>query len=560
MFGILKTITIWRHIMKINFKNFISIILISSLMIFTISNLSACNSNNNNDSLESSEETSHEDSSENENSTNTDFTNENSSMEEDFSEGSNQKSSPESNTEKSDISEASKVPTKNPTSAVSPTTTPSISPSGKPPYKLNYDGLGFNYWPGGFGCDVLYERNWTEKNKEIIRSDLNMMASFGTKAIRLMFWPQLSGWAISENQGGTFNSNFDATIKNLPELIKIISEYDMKVIIAYGNNYLDLQTTQGVNWWRWAYGNDGFQKFLDDTIKWAGAIVKEAEKLGISEHILYYDFQNEVFASTDQVWTYVRYLYDNLTDIKSGKRGISTLFAVGDPEHLADALNLGRKRALDYIAFHSYPGHNQDVKKSYNNMKSIFPNSVILLGEFGCSSVLTSEKIQREMVDNFIKQAVSEGVSNYIHWMFVDQAPNADNQRFGLFNYDRNPLRRTPKEALNLFTKNNLVRDDLSTGEFSVEGKYKLYVNFFYKTTNSEVYYAINYYDTSGNLLQKQESGKAISSATWTSISYHLQGSKGHLIPAGAKTANIQILSNGNINQADVDLLSFYIR
>ena len=110
--------------------------------------------------------------------------------------------------------------------------------------------FGFNYWPAGYSCNILEAANWTTENKKIVEQDLNVMASMDTGCIRIMFWPQLSGFdTYGGGNGGGFSNLFDEQKANLPEFVQMCKDRDIKVIIAFGNNYFS--SGDGTTGHRW---------------------------------------------------------------------------------------------------------------------------------------------------------------------------------------------------------------------------------------------------------------------------------------------------------------------
>lgn len=78
--------------------------------------------------------------------------------------------------------------------------------------------FGFNYWPAGYSCNVLKTANWTVANQDIVKADLDHMSSLGADVLRLVFWPQVSGYLLTPGSGpggATFTSDFTQERSNL---------------------------------------------------------------------------------------------------------------------------------------------------------------------------------------------------------------------------------------------------------------------------------------------------------------------------------------------------------
>ncbi len=478
--------------------------------------------------------------------------------------------------------------------------------------------FGYNYWPGGYGSEVLFDSNWTEGMKKTINADLTHMASLGARVIRLMIWPQNSGWIITENGGGFFQDKFVELCSNFDELMDIISNYDMEIIIAFGNNYLDLKNEQETPWWKWAYGENGFSDFFVDSYNWVNGIANSVMASENSENILYFDYQNEASSSVEHQWAYINQLFDNISIIPADRRGCSLLSIPVDSNNFSYYTNLGITRHFPYIAFHSYPNHNEDVTQSYNQVKEKFPNSTVLLGEFGCSTQIYTQEEQKDFVENAIQSAIQSNIEYAIHWMFVDQAPNADNQRFGMMEYDSNILNRTPKDVFGYIAEefgilmnpyfetatgnlpdywdygsnvpitsfssvsdsiNSLVgqryirlRVDnqysgqawISSTMFNIEGKNIIHANSHYRSNFENYRMAITFYNENLNVINQLSGPNVQPQWKWNSYLYNLEGEVKWEIPENAKFAILSLVVDvselGGTQYLDIDLVSAYAR
>lgn len=289
--------------------------------------------------------------------------------------------------------------------------------------------FGFNYWPAGYSCNVLTNANWTVMNQMSVQSDLDQMSSLGADVLRLMFWPQLSGYSL-EGGGGpggaTFTSDFTEERSNLVNLLSYCSSRGIKVIITFGNNYLGAYDSQGQPWWMGFYGNTtaGFTNFLADTQYWVNGFVNTIEASPYASTILYYDYQNVYSRFDPNMQWYLRFLYDWST-IPSGKRGCSVRdvddtfpYAGDDVQALKVALD---GRTLNFVDYHSYPAtpHNPNIEQCYDSVKNRFGTTTVLLGEFGRES---TEQNQQATIVDVSTRARNKNIPYHLHWMFLDNA------------------------------------------------------------------------------------------------------------------------------------------
>ena len=352
--------------------------------------------------------------------------------------------------------------------------------------------FGFNYWPQGYGCNVLTDANWNEANKAAIKSDLDLMRSLDARIIRLNFWP--SGCGFEPAQGiSSFRPEFNQIQKHLPELMKMLHARGLKVIIAFANTYLssgpEENNPDGLRWWQLSYVGysntpDGFTAFTNDSVKWINGIISAVEATHpANATVLYYDYQNEYSQRVPKIGQYLRILYD-LGRAPAGKRGISVLEVPVDVDAGAHSLkNEIKSRFLDYVDFHSYPAtaqcpFNADVGQVYGYIKSKFPGSVIVLGEYGgralqqedlsaasgrnCDGVFAhvrwDEPQQVEVESAVINGSRGSSIPYVLHWMLWDYTPAAppprllddpNNNELQVFGIGYKP--HQPKDVLGMY-------------------------------------------------------------------------------------------------------------
>ncbi|MHB1843967.1 MAG: hypothetical protein ACYCWW_03905 [Deltaproteobacteria bacterium] len=291
--------------------------------------------------------------------------------------------------------------------------------------------FGFDYWPHGQSSAALTTANWTPALAATIAADIDQMVSLGAQVVRLIVWPEANGFQLSQGAGGTFTSAYAQSLANLPALLALFADRHVKVILAFGNDWLIYDAPGGLTWWEWAYGTNGFPAFLADSVHFFSGFVTAAEESPSASTVLYYDLQNEVDASEADIWPYVRGMYDPLP-IPPGKRGLSLLNVGTDTGPLSQQLEC---RQLDYVDFHVYPQSSENVPlgTSYATVSSAFPGSVTLVGELGQGAPDASyEGAQQSVVLGVASQARGAGVPYFLNWMLWDDAPPAANQIFGV--------------------------------------------------------------------------------------------------------------------------------
>ncbi len=306
--------------------------------------------------------------------------------------------------------------------------------------------FGVNYWPMNFGANVLLTTNWNQ-NSLTVQKDLDHLASLGSRVVRLGFAPDLTGYTLSQTPGGggILNLGIQQQIAaNLPALLAMLKARNMKVIIAFHNEYMRLGT------WQPAYSS--FGNFVNDSKSWTQGIVNAANASASASSVLYYDFCNESADDQPNTWTYINTLYD-ANFVPVGKRGVSVLQVPRDSDKLKTQLG---GRLLQFVDFHSYPadGLNANIESSYDQVKVSFPSATVLLGEFGrsgkycvnagnypggknyiacvatseCTSAAypggtcagTDEITQSATNLDLINRSINKGIPYYLHWTLWD--------------------------------------------------------------------------------------------------------------------------------------------
>jgi len=289
--------------------------------------------------------------------------------------------------------------------------------------------FGFNYWPYQSSCACLTDENWTSAMKAEVRTDLDHMASLSVGVLRLMFWPQSCGWTLLPYpQGGEFTSDFDEMTDNIVELIQMCQERHLQVIICFGNNYFDCGNGDpGHRWWMNSY--DEFSDFLSDTAYWVNGFVNSIEASAYKNAIIFYDYENEYYRNHPYMGWYLTFLYD-WSAVPEGKRGCSVLHVPYDVDDMKYQLGIsppgGVARRLDFVDYHSYPAypHNPDIEYCYDYCQGKFPDSTIILGEYGRVCGDSSEEAAQEAtVLDVTGRAITKGICYYMNWMLWDETP-----------------------------------------------------------------------------------------------------------------------------------------
>jgi len=317
--------------------------------------------------------------------------------------------------------------------------------------------FGIAYWPGLETTSSTLGRRWPALAKTVAK-DLDLIASMGAGVVRLVLWPtgnsatnDPAAWKITGGPGGdgVIQEVLTRQASNLVKLIKLCRDRGLKVTITFANTYLR-PVNRGEDRqfeWQWAYPPEdgGWAAFLRDALRWVNGYVKPIETNSdpsVRSTVVVYDLQNETNAP---VFPYLNYLYDH-SAVPRGKRGVSVLAVAHETSALKASLGM---RHLDYVEFHSYPGgSNPEVLTAYNTLLRGFPNSTVVLGEFGhatngtCSDPSLEEGSQSQTVAGRILQARAAKIPYFVHWMLWNYVPPYSDHVSGL-GYDAH----CPKDA-----------------------------------------------------------------------------------------------------------------
>lgn len=482
--------------------------------------------------------------------------------------------------------------------------------------------LGFNYWPTGYDCGVLNNANWTTANKAIIQRELDHMASLGGGVIRLVVHPQSSGWWLqttcptgggSNGPGGSiFCPNFTEQTANVVDMIGLCKARNMKVIIAFANYFQG--PTNSPTYWANFYGSGttNYTHFLWDVQHWIDGFVDSIEASANASSVLYYDIQNEYDAAFPYSDWYSTFVFDWST-MPALKKGHSVL-SLADAQSLSSAMG---SRVLKFTDFHCYPtmcpADQAILENYYDSMRGLFPSSQTIMGEFGrWAQYTTDEANQNCTVKDVASRAKTKGILYHLHWLFMDKEFNNQNY-FGLGysthymkdtmgglssveNLIYNPDMELPGTGapptswgFGSSTGNNTTftaggpsstdaRTNLYYGRitrtaasgsvwmnvptFAVTGTSgkKLYVNFFLRSSMTNIYPAIHEYDANWNPLGTLN-GASYTPPTWTWYNYlAVVGTQSFTLASGTKNIIISIIgtSTSNPSYLDVDTISAF--
>jgi hypothetical protein len=482
--------------------------------------------------------------------------------------------------------------------------------------------LGFNYWPSGWGCPngycdsrVLNDANWPA-NKALVQRNLDQMASLGCGMVRLMLYPQATGWYLENGNGpggSNFRSEFTEQKRNIVDLIGMCKARNMRVIITFGNSFLNYQPppNQNVTWWQgFPTYNSNFAPFLWDTIHWINGFADSIENSAYATSVYFYDIENEYARNLVNAAWYSTYVFD-ASSIPPLKKGHSVLSLL-DAEDLR--VNMG-SRVLKFTDIHCYPttcpADRAILEDSYDAMRAKFPGSITIMGEFArWTQYTTDEANQNCTVKDVAGRAKDKGIPYHLHWLFLDNEINPQNY-FGLgyqphqmkdamgglitvenlipnadlesltgvpavptgWGFGSNPSGNTTFAPVAGVAQTNTycgrVTRALPTGSvflnapgFAVSGSStkKLYINFFFRSNMTGIYPVIHEYDQNwypiGTL-----TGTSYTPGTWTWFNYReIVGSQSFALASGTKNIIISIVgtSVSNNSMLDVDTISAF--
>ncbi len=296
--------------------------------------------------------------------------------------------------------------------------------------------FGFNYAPQGHLCKWAGTGFWLVQ--DAFERDLDIMASLGTRVVRLMLLPYCLGIRIRENMsaGDWDPDEMMALAEALPIIIERFAAHGMAVIIGFGPNALYWNGPDHRKWWQYMYGDDGWEDFIKDTVDWSRAVVEIVETSNVCQHVLYYDLHNEVDYRVPRMQELVAAQLEEIP-VPDAKRGLSLLY-VHDAWVLEGDVNAAGK-PLRFVEFHSYPdrNHNVDLQAANNTLSTHFPDATVILGEYGsifCENG-QDETAGMNTVMGIMDATLAAGLPMALHWMLWDRTEGTGcegNERVGL--------------------------------------------------------------------------------------------------------------------------------
>jgi hypothetical protein len=267
-------------------------------------------------------------------------------------------------------------------------------------------GWGFNYWPNGYTSDALSPANWPSVKPQV-EEDLDLMASLGAGYLRLMLWPDKSGYEIDVFGPPHFDAGVvGAFAANLLDLVELCEARGIRVAVVFANTYLTRLNSPCelcAPTWRIGYPlgteEEARPQFHAESAAWIETFATAIQTSQYKNVVIYYDLNNESSGAQSyqaDADLYVNAIYDAVGDtIPVGKRGLSLAnvgFASPGDDEIHFATQLGVRR-IDFVEFHSYPNGNNaspspahaDVEAGVDalSQSDAFPNSVVVVGEVG---------------------------------------------------------------------------------------------------------------------------------------------------------------------------------
>lgn len=289
---------------------------------------------------------------------------------------------------------------------------------------------------GQFGVNYTLDNNWFTDGAYFTRKvrmakDMAALSAIGSNAVRLDIW-SYDGCSLDfNNHTWNFNAQFYQIIANMKHwLANYCEPHGIRVLVAFHNNWLTSTSSQGKFWWN-ELGMD-FPTFLNRTRDWMGYIINEFEGDPVARQAIFaYDYQNEVYENTQNIWWYVTWCYDNI-QVPMGRRAISNSFK----DSLVDMKNNFGGRKFDYIDLHFYPLVQSQwdtlnkVDDWANTARNYWPQTTLLIGELGYEgggapwpnegAAPRDENTQQTQYRSFIDAAAA---NNYAYCMLWEAIP-----------------------------------------------------------------------------------------------------------------------------------------
>jgi hypothetical protein len=266
--------------------------------------------------------------------------------------------------------------------------------------------FGFDYWPRGFSGDIFFDANWSTHRADVAH-DLDVIRALGGTTIRLMFWPEQSGFQLT--------ANADSMSDQYRQM--------------FSNSYLLYGPDQPVKikWWNVKYGgHENLNKFLIDSGRWITGLAVASETSSFAASVLYYDIQNEYTPSWPDMQEYVTAMA-RLPAIPAAKLGISILYGATDVDTLR-SLATANRTDFRFVDFHVYPdekggGFNMNLEEIHQDLQTNFPRATVLIGELGYKAATPAEQnAQASAMISILDRATANNIPYVLGWSLYEDS------------------------------------------------------------------------------------------------------------------------------------------
>ena len=322
--------------------------------------------------------------------------------------------------------------------------------------------FGFDYWPRGFSGDIFFDTNWINHKSDVVH-DLDVIQSMGGTTLRLMFWPEQSGFQL-DPQADAISPQYLQMVKNFPEFLAMLSKRHMRVILCFSNSFLlyGPDSPKQTKWWNLKYGgHENLNAFLTDSGRWITGLVRASEESQYASSVLYYDIQNEYTPSWPDMNSYVEAMA-KLPVIPPSKLGISILYGASDVATLKD-LALAQEIDFRFVDFHVYPdaiaanavapntngtGFNMNIEEIHQSLFKNFPRAQFLIGELGYrGNSVDEQNAQSKAMISILNRAQADQITCVLGWsLYEDSGQPKMQMGGGMGVFDSNGL---PKQIVN---------------------------------------------------------------------------------------------------------------
>jgi hypothetical protein len=309
---------------------------------------------------------------------------------------------------------------------------------------------------GGWVAAFHHQRLGLEDN---FRRDLQLLAAMGVRYLKVGITPHWQGFEFREGQRTQIDwAKVKQVNQNLIRILSIAKGYGMKVALTFMFNDLYVHGPNGFVtkpiWYKATYDNfaNGPELLAQDVVAYETAIVNAIKGSSVADAVIYYNLLTEArliggyerFELTHGSWTAMmeRLITSLVTKVPvpAGKLclDVQERESLGHLRRLMDAA----KVTLDYTEVHSYPNGaygdaNSDLIGFSNEAKRHFPNTTLVLGEFGISGCKTSNQaVAASRFRRIVLDAKAARIPFGFNWGLYDGVPtggcDSDSSRYGL--------------------------------------------------------------------------------------------------------------------------------